>query len=127
MTAGEGVEIVVVGPATIEALQIGFQCVANGGTVVQFMGTPPGVHLQLSTSDLYFREVRLIPSYSCGPIETRAALAYIAAGIVSAGQVVTHRFPLLAAQEAYRVTAEDKTAVKTLVTFGGADTTASSR
>lgn len=117
-TAGEGAEVVIVGPATIEALEVGFQCVARGGTVVQFMGTPPEARLQLSTNDLYFREIRLIPSYSCGPTETRAALRYIADGIVAARHVVTHRFPLAAAKEAYRVAAEDKTAIKTLITFG---------
>ena len=120
LTGGEGAEIVIVGPATIEALELGLRCVAKGGTVVQFMGTPPDARLQLSTFDLYFREVRLIPSYSCGPVETRAALEYIAAGVVSAAQVVTHRFPLAAAQEAYRVAAEDKRAIKTLVRFTGA-------
>jgi L-iditol 2-dehydrogenase len=116
-TAGEGAEVVIVGPATTEALEIGFACVAKGGTVVQFMGTPPEARLQLSTHDLYFREIRLVPSYSCGPVETRTALRHITAGVVSALQLVTHRFPLAAAGEAYRVAAEDKTAIKTLVTF----------
>ena len=119
-TAGEGAEVVIVGPATIEALEVGLRCVARGGTVVQFMGTPPEARLPLSTNDLYFREVRLVPSYSCGPTETRAALRYITDGIVAAQQVVTHRFPLAAARDAYRVAAEDKTAIKTLVTFGDA-------
>jgi L-iditol 2-dehydrogenase len=116
-TGGEGAEIVIVGPATIEALETGFACVAKGGTVVQFMGTPPDARLTLSTFDTYFREIRFVPSYSCGPLETRAALRYIADGVVAARQVVTHRFPLTAAAEAYRVAAQDKGAIKTLVTF----------
>jgi L-iditol 2-dehydrogenase len=116
-TAGEGAEVVIVGPATIEALETGFACVAKGGTVVQFMGTPPEARLTLSTFDTYFREIRFVPSYSCGPIETRTALRYIAGGVVAARQVVTHRFPLTAAGEAYRVAAQDKSAIKTLVTF----------
>lgn len=122
VTDGDGAEIVIVGPATVEALEIGLACVANGGTVVQFMGTPPEARLYLSTSDLYFREIRLIPSYSCGPLETRAALGYIADQVVSARHVVTHRFPLVAAKEAYRVAAEDKSALKTLVTSGDTST-----
>jgi len=119
-TDGDGAEIVIVGPATIDALEIGLACAAKGGTVVQFMGTPPDARLQLSPYDLYFREVRLVPSYSCGPIETRAALQYLAARVVTARDVVTHRFPLAAAGEAYRVAAEDKSAIKTLVTFAPA-------
>jgi L-iditol 2-dehydrogenase len=116
-TSGHGAEIVIAGPATIEAIELALACVATGGTVVQFMGTPPQTFLRLPTNDVYFREVRLIPSYSCGPPDTRAALGYIAAGIVSADQVVTHRYPLEQAGEAYRVAAEDKTAIKTLVEF----------
>lgn len=115
VTDGDGAEIVIVGPATIEALESGLACVAKGGTVVPFMGTPPEARLQLSTYDLYFREIRLVPSYSCGPVETRAALRHLSDGILSARQVVTHRFPLAAAAEAYRTTALDKSALKTLV------------
>lgn len=116
-TDGHGAEIVIAGPATTEAIDLGIACVAKGGTVVQFMGTPPDTFLRLSTNDVYFREIRLIPSYSCGPPETRAALRYIADGVVSASQVVTHRYPLEAAGEAYRVAAQDKTAIKTLIEF----------
>jgi L-iditol 2-dehydrogenase len=122
LTDGEGAEIVIVGPATTQALETGLACVARGGTVVQFMGTPPETRLPLSTHDIYFREIRLVPSYSCGPLETRAALGYIADGVISARQVVTHRFALADAAAAYRVAAQDTSAIKTLVTFP--DTTA---
>lgn len=117
LTGGEGAEIVIVGPATVAALEQGLACAARGGTVVQFMGTEPGTTLALPTFDFYFRELRLIPSYSCGPVETRRALELIAARVVRADQVVTHRFPLEQAAEAYRVAALDKSAIKTLVTF----------
>jgi len=44
-------------------------------------------------------------------------LELITAGVVRAPHVVTHRFDLAAAAEAYRVAAEDKSAIKTLVEF----------
>jgi L-iditol 2-dehydrogenase len=116
-TEGVGAEVVIAGPATVEAIELALRCVARGGTVVQFMGTPPETLLSLSTNDVYFREIRLVPSYSCGPFDTRSALDYISAGVVRAEQVVTHRFPLAAAAEAYRVAAHDRSAIKTLVTF----------
>jgi L-iditol 2-dehydrogenase len=116
-TDGEGAEIVVVGPATVAAIEQGLACAARGGTVVQFMGTEPGASLSLSTFDFYFRELRLVPSYSCGPPETRRALDLIANRVIRAEHVVTHRFPLADAAEAYRVAALDKSALKTLVTM----------
>lgn len=117
VTNGEGAEIVIVGPATTEAIATGIACAARGGCVVQFMGTPPEAQLTLSTHDLYFREVRLVPSYSCGPMETRAALDLIADGVLGAKHVVTHEFPFAETATAYRVAAEDKNAIKTLVMF----------
>jgi len=120
-TDGEGAEVVVVGPATVSALEQGLACAARGGTVVQFMGTEPGATLALPTFDVYFREVRLVPSYSCGPVETRQALDLIAAGVVGAAHVVTHRFALAEASAAYRVAATDRAAIKTLVTIPASD------
>ncbi len=120
LTGGEGAEVVIVGPATVAALETGLACAARGGTVVQFMGTEPGETLALPTFDFYFRELRLVPSYSCGPVETRRALDLIAQGVVGARHVVTHRFTLDAAGEAYRVAALDKSAIKALVLFDGA-------
>jgi L-iditol 2-dehydrogenase len=118
-TAGEGAEIVIVGPATVSALEQGLGCAARGGTVVQFMGTEPGSTLALPTFDFYFKELRLVPSYSCGPVETRRALALITAGVVRAAHMVTHRFALGDAAEAYRVAALDKSAAKILVGVSG--------
>ncbi len=116
-TDGAGVEVVIVGPATVPALEQGLACAGRGGAVIQFMGTPPEDRLSLSTFDYYFRELRLIPSYSCGPDDTRRALDLIADGAVRAAQVVTHRFPLAEAAAAYAVAANDRRAIKTLVTF----------
>lgn len=118
-TGGEGAEIVIAGPATTEAIRLGIECAARGGTVVQFMGTPPETSLAISTNDLYFREITLVPSYSCGPLDTRAALERIAAGVVRAEHVVTHRFSLDHAADAYATAASDRTAIKVLVMFPG--------
>jgi L-iditol 2-dehydrogenase len=120
LTDGDGVEVIVVGPATVAAIEQGIRCAARGGTVIQFMGTEPGSIVRLPTFEFYFRELRLIPSYSCGPVETRAARDLIDARVVTGTHLVTHRFPLAEAAEAYRVAAQEHAAIKTLVTFGPA-------
>jgi len=115
-TDGEGAEVVIAGPATVAALELGLRCAARGGTVVQFMGTAPGAKLELDTFDYYFRELRLVPSYSCGPPDTREALRLIETGVVGAHHVVTHRFGLSEAAKAYEHAATNTSAIKTLVT-----------
>jgi L-iditol 2-dehydrogenase len=68
---------------------------------------------------MYFDDVNLVTSYSCGPTETREALSMIEAGAATAEKVVTHRFPIEEASEAYRLTAEARDSLKCLVVFGG--------
>ena len=114
-TDGDGADLVIAGPATVEALELALACAARGGTVVQFMGTPSGERLSLDTNDLYFREIRLLPSYSCGPTDTRAALSLLADGVVRAEQIVTHVFDAREVATAYREAAQNRGAIKVVV------------
>ena len=41
-----------------------------------------------------------MPSYSCGPDDTRRALQLISAGRVPVADLVTHRFPIERARDA---------------------------
>jgi L-iditol 2-dehydrogenase len=116
-THGEMAEVVIVGPGSIEAMELGLRCVAKGGTVVLFTASPPEAVLAISPYHLYFNEIRLIPSYSCGPNDTREALRLIAAGVVNATQLISHRFPFSALHEAYKTAAEARESLKTVVEF----------
>lgn len=90
---GNGSDIVIVGPPFTDAIRDGISAAGAGGRVVLFSPTPPEERLTLEPHDLYFNEVSLIPSYSCGPLHTRRALAFIAAGVLRAQDLVTHMFP----------------------------------
>lgn len=116
-TNGEMAEVVIVGPGSIEAMELGIRCAARGGTVVLFTASPPEAVLAVSPYQLYFNEISLIPSYSCGPNDTREALRLIREGIVNAEKFITHRFPFAALHEAYRNAAAARDSLKTLVEF----------
>ena len=115
-TDGDLAEIVIVGPGTPAAIETGLGLVARGGRVILFTTTRPDEHLPLAVHDLYFREVSIVPSYSCGPDDTREALRRIVGGEIPVDRLVTHRFPLEQIGEAYR-TARRPEALKTLVVF----------
>lgn len=117
LTDGDMVDAVIVGPGSMEAMELGMRLAGRGATVVFFTAGRPDDRLAIAPYDLYFREVRLVPSYSCGPNDTREALDLIARGVVQRTQVVTHEFPLDRVAEAYR-TAAMTSALKTIVTFG---------
>ncbi len=118
-TKGAMADVVIVGPGTTRAITTGIACAGKGATVVQFTATPPGDDLEVKPYDLYFNETRLVPSYSCGPEETREALALVERGVINAAELVTHRFPLDRIGDAY-ATAQKPESLKVIVTFGGA-------
>jgi L-iditol 2-dehydrogenase len=115
LTGGEMAHRVIVGPGTPQAMADGIRACARGGTVLFFTPTPPGVLLQLEPHHLYFNEIDLRCSYSCGPFDTRDALDLIARGIIRAQDLVTHRFALAQAGEAFRLTARGGESLKALV------------
>jgi L-iditol 2-dehydrogenase len=117
-TKGAMADVVIVGPGSHKAIATGIAAAGKGATVVQFTATPPEEEMIVRPHDLYFNETRLVPSYSCGPEETREALALVERGVINAAELVTHRFPLAKITEAY-ATAQKPESLKVIVTFGG--------
>jgi L-iditol 2-dehydrogenase len=114
---GAMADLVIVGPNSIEAMQEGISAAGAGGTVLFFTPAKPGEKLSIDPNDLYFRDVKIVTSYSCGPTETREALTLIEEGVVKAEMLVTHRYPIERTAEAFRLTAEAKDSLKVVITF----------
>jgi L-iditol 2-dehydrogenase len=112
------VDFVMIGPGHPDVIRQALAYVRPGGTAVLFTPTPTGVLTPLDLGDLYFREVSLVPSYSCGPEDTRAAYELLRGGRVPAERLVTHCFRLDNIQEAYETARRGGAALKVLVTFG---------
>jgi L-iditol 2-dehydrogenase len=110
-------DFVVIGPGQPEAIKQALDYVRPGGTAVLFTPTPAGVTTDLDLAELYFREVSLVPSYSCGPEETRQAHELLRQGRVRPDSLITHRFPLDRLQEAYDTARGGGPALKVLITF----------
>jgi L-iditol 2-dehydrogenase len=117
VTNGAMADVVIVGPGTSKAMATGIAAAGKGATIVQFTATPPDDELIVHPHDLYFNETKLVPSYSCGPDDTRIALNLVERGVISARELVTHHFPLAKISDAY-ATAQKPEALKVIVTFG---------
>jgi len=111
-----GADVVICGPGSPEALRDALAAVAPGGTVVMFTPLEPGVPLTLDPNDLYFRDVKLVTSYSCGPNDTRAALDLIAQRVVTAERLGAVQYPLNEAARAYEALRGSRI-LKPIVTF----------
>ncbi|GBC83060.1 Sorbitol dehydrogenase [bacterium HR10] len=105
LTEGEGADVVIVGPGSCEAIALGIACAGPGGRVILFAPTPPEEQLAIEPYPLYMNEVSLIPSYSCGPPDTREALRWIERGAIRARDLPLRRFSLERVSEAFQAMA----------------------
>jgi len=113
---GGGADVVICGPGTPEALRNAIALVAPGGTVVMFTPLEPSIPFTFDPNDLYFRDVTFVPSYSCGPTDTREAFDIISRGIVTAERLGASYYSLAEAPAAYAALQRAEI-LKPIVTF----------
>ena len=114
-TDGQGADLVLVGPSSPKVVQEGIKCAGPGSRVLIFMAPQPGVMMEVEPNELFFKEIDLISSYSCGPDDTRKTLSLIRQGVFPAETLISHRFNLDQALEACRLTAAAGDSLKVLV------------
>ncbi len=117
ITKGDMAEIVIVGPNSAEAMMQGIGCVRPGGQALLFTPAKPDEKLVLDPNYLYFNDISIITSYSCGPADTADAYELIEKGIITADKIVTHRFPIEKTAEAFRLTSEARDSLKSIIVF----------
>ncbi|TMF44400.1 MAG: zinc-binding dehydrogenase, partial [Chloroflexi bacterium] len=118
MNDGRKPDVVIVTPSSISAMQQGIELVGPGGTVLLFAPPPPEALLPVTPNTLFFQEISLRTSYSAGPYETRHALDLLRGGRIRAESVITHRFPLKDAAQAFQLVAKPGDALKVVVVAG---------
>ncbi len=89
-----GADVVIVCPGDARAVQSGMNAAAPGARVVCFTPLPPSDPMGIDLSALYFKEISLHQSYSCGPDETREALELLSTRQVEVTSLITHRVGL---------------------------------
>lgn len=117
ITKGYMANIVIVNPNSIDALKSAINSVSRGGTIVLFTPVKPGEILSIDPNFLYFKDISIVTSYSCGPDDTMEALEYIKEGLVTANKIVSHKFSIDETEKAYRITAEARNSLKCLIIF----------
>ncbi|MEM3694949.1 MAG: zinc-dependent dehydrogenase [Candidatus Bathyarchaeia archaeon] len=114
-TDGLGVDVVFVTAPSLEAYKAGLSVCRKGGKLCVFAPTSSEEKLQLSPKELFFSEIKIIPSYSTSHLETRLALELIKSGKLSLRELITHRFRLEEAAEAFKTALENKESLKIII------------
>lgn len=114
-TDGIGADLTIITAPSLEAYKAGLNVCRKGGKLCLFAPTDPGNHWQLSPKELFFSEIKIIPSYSTSHIETRKALELIKTGGIRVKELITHRFKLGDAAKAFRTALEGKESLKVMI------------
>jgi L-iditol 2-dehydrogenase len=115
ITKGKLFDSVIVGPGIPEVVENSLKFVAKGGILLIFTPTEPSLKVKLDFFDIYMKEIRIVPSYSAGPVDTREALRIIAEKVLPFEKMITHRFRLEEAHKAYRLLKSSKETLKIMV------------
>ena len=118
LSEGRGFDFVFVGPGKREVVREAFSAVCAGGTLLLFTMAPPGEEWAAGLHDLYFHEISIVPSYSCGPDDTREALRLLESRRVAVADLVSHRFEIDRAPEAFARARQLEGAMKVVFRFG---------
>jgi L-iditol 2-dehydrogenase len=99
--AYEEADTIFVCPGSQAAFEFALQIARPAATVVMFAPLPPGEPLRVP-GEAYFKDLRIVHSYSCGPAETAAAAAIIRNLGLWAEQVVSDFIRIDQLPEAYQ-------------------------
>lgn len=115
ITEGKMAQSVIVGPGSVKVIDESIKLLSRGGTLVIFTPTPPEQKLTISVNELYFNDMTITTSYSCGPIDTREALDLIKQKKINFDILITHRFSINETAKAYELTAKAQDSLKCIV------------
>lgn len=117
LNGGRKPDVVIVTPSKIPAMHQGLSLVSPGGTLLLFAPPPPEDLLPIQPNALFFQEITLRTSYSAGPYETRLALELLRSGRIRAESIISHRFDLNDAPQAFKLVANPGEALKVVITL----------
>ncbi|HWA83012.1 MAG TPA: alcohol dehydrogenase catalytic domain-containing protein [Fimbriimonadaceae bacterium] len=98
----EKADTIFVCPGSKPALDLAIDLANPGGTIVLFAPLPPTGEIPVDLNRLYFNDIRLVTTYSCGPEDTGIAASILRSGQVKAEMVVSDFIGISELPEAYQ-------------------------
>jgi len=116
-SGGRGADAVIVGPSSLQATQQGIDCAAPGANIISFMSLPACANMNVDHFKLYFQEINLIPSYSCGPDDVKEAYNLLLTGKIKVENLITGQYTIDEFPKAFIEAATGGVNIKTIITF----------
>lgn len=112
-------DIVIVCTGAVSAAKQALECAASGSKIIFFAVPEPGVNLEVPINKYWRNEISIMTSYAAAPQDLDEAYNWILSKRINVIDLITHRFPLSRAQEAFRVVHEAKESMKVILKLEG--------
>jgi len=106
-------DVVIVCAAAKQAVENAMSSVDRKGKILFF--AVPESDISLPSQRFWRDEVSLFFSYGAGPDDLKTAIDYIDKGLVHAGKMITHRFPLSEIMKGFKIVSDAKSSLKVIV------------
>ncbi|MFW9823531.1 MAG: zinc-binding dehydrogenase, partial [Candidatus Thorarchaeota archaeon] len=108
-------DIIIVSTGATSAAKQALECAAPGSTIIYFAVPEPGVKLEVPINDYWRNEIKIMTSYGAAPQDLDEAYNWILSKRINAVGLITHRFPLNEAKEAFKVVCEASNSLKVIL------------
>ncbi|MFW9865635.1 MAG: zinc-dependent dehydrogenase [Candidatus Thorarchaeota archaeon] len=108
-------DIVIVCTGAISAANQALECAAPGSTIIFFAVPKPGINLEVPINEYWRNEITITTSYGAAPGDLDEAYKWILSKRINVTDLITHRFPLSQAKEAFKVVCEADKSMKVIL------------
>jgi len=108
-------DIVIVCTGALTAAKQALNCVAPGGKVIFFAVPGPGVNLEIPINAYWRNEITLTTSYGAAPEDLQESYVWILSKKINVKELITHRFPLNQAGDAFKIVNEALESLKVII------------
>jgi len=112
---GRLADLVIVSAGALRAFEDAWHCADRGGTVLLFAPPEPGTKLALPAFDIWNDGITITTSYAGAPLDITQAIELIRSHNVEVSDMITHRFPLTEAGEAFRLVEKAQDSLKVII------------
>lgn len=110
-----GPHVVLITPSKIPAIDFGFSLAGPGATVLLYGPPKKGETWAFDANHMFFQEITITGTYSAAPADIRRTMSILKNKVIDAEKLITHRFPLDQADQAWEMTRAAGDSLKVVV------------
>ena len=112
---GHKVDVVILCTSAMSAVEQAWECVDKGGVIVFFTVPSPDKQVTIPINAFWTREIRIITSYYCGPLDITDAINLIETRTITVDDMITHQLPLKDIAAGFQLVMDGRESIKVII------------